>query len=228
MHHSRPPIVLSRSDTPELDSVQRDLRNQLFRRYRTRHIAVNPPAQATAVYAPGLEIPSLGAADMAVAVFLPADLAPALGSLAGSPQEVLVHPDIGLGSQGAYLSLGTPGRGDPLPVNVWLDLAPLLQHHSCDGAEQALPLVLCAGDAVALTEFAPDAAQLERCQRAIAAAQKPPASIPPADAEKARTKATRYGERPWLFMRYELRAGYQRRAVHWAPFAESLPDCVLE
>jgi hypothetical protein len=34
---------------------------------------------------------------------------------------------------------------------------------------------------------------------------------------QAQIKAEQYSERPWLFMRYELKNGTQRMAVNWAP-----------
>jgi hypothetical protein len=44
---------------------------------------------------------------------------------------------------------------------------------------------------------------------------------------KAKLTAERYGERPWLFMRYDVRTGGRRMAVNWAAMPARLPDCVL-
>ena len=52
---------------------------------------------------------------------------------------------------------------------------------------------------------------------ALIACEKPPAGVTAEQQAKAAIKLEFYGERPWLFMRYELKAGQRRLAVNWAP-----------
>jgi hypothetical protein len=90
-----------------------------------------------------------------------------------------------------------------------------------------VPLILLAGDSTVATRFDPDEKLKEQCEkmRLMAAEPRPQ---PKADAlEKAQQSAARYGERPWLHMRYEMRIADQRVAVSWAPIEGRLPACVL-
>lgn len=104
---------------------------------------------------------------------------------------------------------------------MWLELSELMAAHT-ENAEnferEGVPVILAAGKKVAVTWFAPDGTQLQKYRDALTAAQHCPTGYGEDDIVKALQKAERYGERPWLFMRYELKAGSQRSAVNWAPF----------
>lgn len=223
MSNPSSPFLYERSTLDALHYIQIALRKNLYRVYPTRHLALNPPAQAMRVYANALDIPCIpkGEGRNAIVVYLPDDYEPQLATMAETLSQVYVQTDIGLQSQAAYLSYSAPVRPGQLPMALWLELSELMAAHA-DNAEnferEGVPVILAAGKKVVVTWFAPDETQLQKYRDALTAAQQCPAGHGVDDIVKARQKAERYGERPWLFMRYELKAGSQRSAVNWAPF----------
>lgn len=222
-------IIYKLSEFPALHRIQSTLRENLCRIYPTRYLAINPPAQAVRVSANSLDIPSLQQETplQAIVAFLPADFAPYLSHMSVTLPQVCVHPDIGLQSQAAYLSYGAPVRAGCLPLTLWLELSELMAAHGENienGAVEGVPVVLVAGESMVVAWFAPNETQLQRCRNALTAALQRPVGHGAGDIVKAQQKAERYGERPWLFMRYELKAGEQRRAVNWAPFGRLQSD----
>lgn len=223
MSNPSSPVFYERNTLHALHYIQIALRKNLCRIYPTRHLALNPPAQAVRVYANPLDIPCIPKAEGrdAIVVYLPDDYEPQLATMAETLPQVCVHPDIGLQSHTAYLSYSAPVRAGHLPLALWLELSELMAAHA-ENAEnferEGVPVILVAGKKVAVTWFAPDGTQLQKCRDALTAAQRCPTGYGVDDIVKARQKAERYGERPWLFMRYELKAGSQRSAVNWAPF----------
>lgn len=222
MSHSSHPYFCKRDTLMELYYVQFVLRKNLCRVYPTRHAALNPPAQAVRVNVSPLNIPCLPEVkgQQAIVVFLPDDYKPHLQHMAQTMPQVHVHSDIGLQSQEAYLAYSSPALARQLPMVLWLELSELMAAlaENAKLGEEGVPLVLLAGDEAAVTWFAPDEAYLQTCRDALTAAKQRPVGHEVQDVVKARQKAERYGERPWLFMRYELQAGTKRCAVNWALF----------
>jgi len=223
---------LSLTDFPALRRMQFSLSANLTRVWPTRLKALRPPAMAgvATVDDLGLDICMPGSApgSKVLTLFLPHDFKQALPKLVQQLPRLRVHPDIGLRSQGAYLSWET--ELDYPPRTLWLEVAYVLQviesNDSVNGLA-VLPLAMVAGDAVVTHELLPDEKWLAGAQSAVEQAAQPPSALGEAALEKAAQLAEKYSERPWLFMRYELRNGNQRLAVNWAP-VRSMVGGVLE
>jgi hypothetical protein len=67
-----------------------------------------------------------------------------------------------------------------------------------------VPLVLSASQTFVVAEFTAEPEPTRRCQCALQDEAKPP-DVGKADLAKAKQVAKNYGERPWLFMRYDVR-----------------------
>ena len=224
--------LYSLSDYPGLRRAAYQLYTDSRRQYRTRLKEVAPPASAVAIHAQ--EIPAAERAthrdEKALLIRLPQDWETHLSVLASSRPIVLVQPDIGLDAQAAYVSWQLSSRDFSLPRALWLEVARVMDlsaHNRSIGGSEVVPLVLVAGQTFAVGEFSATAELMQQCHRALQhEAQKPPVGQA-ADLTKARQVATNYGERPWLFMRYDVRMDGRRVAVNWAALPEQLPACVL-
>jgi hypothetical protein len=199
--------------------------------YRTRLKEVTPPAFAVSLPARCLPQPGGVAASRgnAILVGLPQDYEGHLLALADAARIIYVHADIGLAAQAAYLSLSLPAKPRALPMTVWLELRHVIeasQHNEKYVGSPDVNIAFTAGNELAATSVVRDVAMKKRWEDASRAGGKPPYSNEERRA-KAPDTAARYGERPWLFMRYELWAGANRLAVNWAPFPADLPACVL-
>jgi hypothetical protein len=219
------------SDYPSLRRAAFQLYTDSRRQYRTRLKEVAPPAAAVVISAK--ELPAAGSNlhpdSQALLIRLPQDWEPYLQQLASLTPEVVLHPDVSLDSQAAYLSWSLSLPHFPLPRALWLEVIRVLElsaHNLEIGASGAVPLVLSAGQAFAMTEFIPELELTQRCHQAVQDEAKRP-DVGKADLTKARQVAKNYGERPWLFMRYDVRIDGRRVAVNWAATPERLPACVL-
>lgn len=211
---------------PELQCLQNDLRAEFTKIWPTRYKPLCPPAFAALRPFGDLMLDEVIEADMdrdlsnALVIYLPDDLEASLVTLAKTDVVPRVHHDIGLKSSGAYWSWTLPAPQGQLPRSVWVLCdgvkAALEENHGICG-EHVLPVVWIAGHSVVVSDWRPSADLLEKGRKAMATAAKGPTESDPAALKAAADKALRYGERPWLFMRYELRNGYGRLAVNWAP-----------
>jgi len=221
------------SECPELGNIINATRQASRRLYRTRLKEITPPAVATFVdraYLP-TSLDGETSKGEAILVKLPDDWEPHVGGLALARPELRVHSDIGLGAQAAYLSFSVEATNSELPLTAWLEASKVLEVHlrsEDDGADGSVPIAFVAGEKVAVATVRLDQATLDRFSAAARQAEKQPWVRDAEHAAKAKDVAKRYGERPWLFMRYELRtAGTRRLAVNWAAFPDDLPACVL-
>lgn len=225
--------LYSLSDYPNLRQAAFQLYTDSRRQYRTRLKEVAPPASAVAISA--RELPAaeskLPPDGQALLVRLPQDWEPHLSGLASSRPIVLVQPDVGLDAQAAYVSWQVSSRDFSLPRALWLEVARVMEllsaHNRSIGGNEVVPLVLVAGQTFAVGEFSATAELMQQCHRALEQEALKPAVGQAADLTKARQVATNYGERPWLFMRYDVRMDGRRVAVNWAAMPERLPACVL-
>lgn len=223
--------IYSLSDYPNLRRAAYQLHTDSRLQYRTRLKQVAPPASAVVIRAQ--ELPAAdgeGHSDcQALLIRLPHDWEPLLEQLASEKPAVVVHPDIGLDAQAAYLSWSLSLPASPLPRAIWLEVARVLEvsaHNRSLGDDGMVPLLLSAGQTFVVTEFSAEPELMQRCQEALQDEAKKP-EVGNADVSKARQVAKNYGERPWLFMRYDVRIGGRRVAVNWAALPERLPACVL-
>ena len=211
----------------ELQLLQNDLRADFLQTiWPTRYKPLCPPAYATLRRFSDLMLDDAIGPDLdrdlsnALVVFLPDDLEASLMTLAKADVVPRLHHDIGLKTSGAYWSWTLPAPQGQLPRSVWVLCdeikAALEENHGICG-EHVLPVVWIAGHSVVVSDWRPSADLLEKGRKAMATAAKGPTESDPAALKAAADKALRYGERPWLFMRYELRNGYGRLAVNWAP-----------
>lgn len=217
---------VSLSECPALLDLKRTLRTHFTKVWPTRYVAVCPPAYA-AVRPYGDLVPDAHdeaslCRDLrrALVVYLPNDYEASLAVLAKCDAVPRVHKDVGLLSSGAYWSWTLPAPKGELPRSVWVlcnEVQAALKENHMFLDEPMLPIVWVAGQKVVVSDWRPTAEVLEQGRKGMAIAAQRPSETDPATREAAAAKALRYGERPWLFMRYELRSGYGRLAVNWAP-----------
>lgn len=219
-------------DHPFLTVQCAQMRTDATKQYRTRLKAVTPPAAASVIAAssiPSAE-PESTAHKRAVLISLQRDWESNLIALGSARPEIVVHADVGLDAQDAYLSMSVDVAAPALPLTLWVELSHLLnlsRHNLQTTGTGDVPIAIVAGQQFVVTQFSAHAETLRRSEAAMAAAKKAPYVGNQDYVEKSKRTAERYGERPWLFMRYELRCGVRRLAVNWAPFPEFLPACVL-
>lgn len=206
---------LSDDSTHPLRRMQRALRANLTRVWPTRNLPLCPPAHAGLAEATSLDTPGL-LPGPALTVFLPAAFEPYVQALAGQPPRVVVHPDLSLERQHAYLSWSAPAEPGKLPLTAWVKLDELTTAIPADG-DAVFQVVVVAGGSVGVGGFTLDKAFRARCREALAECEVAPTGYTVQELTKAKAKATAYSDRPWLFMAYELRSGGTRMAVNWAP-----------
>lgn len=204
------------SDSPMLQRMRRALTKHLTRIWPTRHIPICPPASAGLVYPSDLDIPLLNdhPSSKVLVLFLPVDYAEHLDALVRQSPTIVIHPDIGMTAQEAYLSWSLPAAPGKLPVTLWVDLPKLandLEENLVFLGRLVMPIVLVSGQRVVHGDFAISKGDF---RAALEQAALVPANVTPAELAKAANKATKYSERPWRFMRYELKYGNRRFAVN--------------
>lgn len=220
---SQPPS-LSLAGLPTLQRVGLLLKRRHTGLYPTRLLALCPPAYAGLVPTTALELPQLppqGSATTVVA-FLPLDFAGSLTLMASPAPDIRVHADISLQAQRAYASWPATGTAGGLASTLWMELRELcdaIVENEVHADVAAVPLVLVAGDRVAVGGFELDARLLRACNDALAACDERPSGYSCDELARAREKAVKYSDMPWTFMRYELRNAGQRLAVNHAPLA---------
>lgn len=215
-----PTVALS--DCAALLRLKQALTQHLTRIWPTRQKAMAPAAMAGITTVKELELEGLSVTmgdpeETALVVFAPADFEPHLQALCKQPPKLRVHPDTGLRSQGAYVSFET-SHGHP-PLTLWVAagaVLDLVKANIAHGGFPVLPCLFAAGNTVVMKEFMLDDAWLASAEAALVAASEPPTGISAAALAKAAVTAEKYSERPWMFMRYELKNGNERLAVNWA------------
>lgn len=214
--------ILRLADFPAIWRMRRALTDHLTRIWPTRRKALTPPAMAAMTTVEALASDLLDVVghpqSKVLAVFAPPEFRDHIEALGVQCPRIRVQPDAGLTSQGAYLSWET-GHGQP-PLTLWVEAGVVLDALEANpkiGERHVLPVLLVAGDTVVVTELAPDQDWLARANEAVEAAKAAPTGVSEFAQKKAATTAEKYSERPWLFMRYELKNGNERLAVNWAP-----------
>jgi len=213
---------LSLNDCGALLRLKQMLTERMTQIWPTRLKPLTPPALAASVAWEDLELGCAGGifADSglrALVLLLPDEHEAHLQVLMQQIPALRLHPDIDLRQQGAYVSWST-GHGRP-PQTVWVEAKPVMADLRANERRMGLPnlpVVLVAGQSVAVGEYIPERAWVNDLQAGInAAAVPPPASA--AALQAAQDKAQKYSARPWLFMRYELYNEGEHLAVNWAP-----------
>lgn len=218
------------SDSPMLKRMRLALTKHLNRVWPTRRVPLCPPAFAGLVYPSDLEIPMLKdhPSSKALVVFLPADYASHLEVLRRQQPRIMIHPDIGMTAQEAYLTWSLPAEPGQLPVTLWIDLPKLaadLEENLVFMGRLVMPIVFVSGQHVVQGEFTLSLADF---RNALSLVEQGPANVTPAELARAADKAAKYSERPWRFMRYELKNGNRRYAVNWAQVFSMHPDVGFE
>ncbi len=153
-----------------------------------------------------------------------------MARFAASAPDLRAQADLSLQQSGAYLSWSAPAAPGQLPLTLWLDLFEIhgaLSLNDLLMERYVLPLVFVADTSWALGRLEPDATLRGAYEAALAACRTPPTGFTREEQEKARVKAERYSDRPWLFMRYEMKNGERRLAVNWAPVRHMSPGLVF-
>lgn len=214
--------ILRLADLPAIWRMRRALTDHLTRVWPTRRKAITPPAMAGLTTVAALDSDLLDVLghpqSKLLAVFAPQEFREHLETLGNHFPRIRVQPDTSMTGQGAYISWET-GHGQP-PLTLWVEAGVVLEAFAANRTLvglPVLPLLLVAGDTVVVTELAPDEGWLAQAQAAIEAARVAPAGLSTLALQKAAATAEKYSERPWLFMRYELKNGNERLAVNWAP-----------
>lgn len=209
------------SDLPVLARMRRALRSKLTRIWPTRYQSLCPPACAALVDTQALQAPELMQfGNRTLVLFLPDDYAAHLETLANTAPCVRTHPDIGLARQTAYLSWTVPAAYLALPATVWVrvsELVETLKESKTVSGNSVMPLVLVAGEFFALGCIKADDTLSQQCTTAMTICESAPAGYSELELAKAKDKALKYGEQPWLLMRYELKNDGRRMAVNLAP-----------
>ena len=213
---------LALNDCGALLRLKQALTERMTQTWPTRLKPLTPPALAASVEWDDIE---LGGADGVLAdpglrtlvLLLPDEHETHLEVLMQQTPTLRLHPDLDLGQQGAYLSW-TTGCGQP-PLTLWVEAGPVMADLRSNERLMGLPnlpVVMVAGQSVAVREHMPERSWVNAVQAGISAATVPP----PASAaalQAAQDKAQKYSARPWLFMRYELYNHGEHLAVNWAP-----------
>jgi len=222
-HHPEPGISrLALKDCGALLRLKQVLTERMTKIWPTRLKPLTPPALAASVAWEDIELGCAGGifADpglRALVLLLPDEHEAHLQVLLQQIPALRLHPDIDLRQQEAYISWST-GCGQP-PQTVWVEAKPVMADLRANERLMGLPnlpVVLVAGQSVAVGEYIAERAWVDDLQSGInAAAVPPPASA--AALQAAQEKAQKYSARPWLFMRYELYNRSEHLAVNWAP-----------
>ncbi len=227
-----PKMAVSVLDFPVLTDIERILRKHLTQVWPTRHMPKCPPACAALVDTDSLSLLSLNSCQgpKTLLVYLPADFEPHLTALANESPAIRIHPDISLQQNGAYLAWSAPALPGKLPLTLWVELSAVVESLRMN-KEMAnlyvLPVVFFSGQSFVIRFLEPDTSVRKAYETALSQSQTPPQGFSDQERQKARTTAENYSERPWLFMRYEVKCGDRRHAVNWAPvcsISRGLPD----
>lgn len=215
-------------DLPVLQRMQSALRTKLTRVWPTRYQSLCPPACAALVDTQALEMAELlpPTSGKSLVMFLPQDYCAHLAALATMTPSVRIHPDISLAQQVAYLSWSAPAIYGELPTTLWVRVSELLgtlEDSTALWGGSLLPLVLVAAESVVIGNIKSDEALRAQCALAMTACEGAPKGFGEQELAKAKDKALKYSEQPWLLMRYELKNGNGRLAVNLAPVVGMRP-----
>jgi len=217
-----PQQQINLGNAPVLQKIQIALDADLTRVWPTRYLPMCPPARAALVAAEQLQIPNLQAqaTEKVLVVFLPSSLEEHLPKMIHINPTVRIHPDLSLLSKEAYASWSVPNPVGSMKKTLWIkvsDLLPSMLENDVQVGAFHLPLVFVAGQTVVSGEFSLTETQFADWERALANITVAPGEFSEGELSKARTKAARYSDRPWLLMMYELANNFERLAVSWAP-----------
>lgn len=222
------PSTFHISELAGLARIRAMTKGALTQQWPTRRLPLCPPAHGVLVPTAALRAPerlSEGPNDIALILFLPDDFEPHLATLAARVPEVRMHELVSLRQRETYLSISVPVTNSgsqaarpSLPLTVWVRVQDIMDEYmDRSTSDDSLPVVLVARNQAALGHWLFDAAQTTRVDAVTGACVRWTANCTGDEKQRADDKATKYGERPWLFMRYELTNVGRRFAVNWAP-----------
>lgn len=216
------PIKFPASSIPGLARVRTLTRRAFTKQWPTRHLALCPPAHGAVAPMEMLQSPDLfeDTARSALVVFLPNDFEPHLEHLVLQPPQLRVHELVGLRACEVYLSVSALAASGKLPKTFWIRAPDLLANHlnkSLGGRNLRVPVLLVSGLQAAVCHWTFDSVFMEQIQVAIRNCVSWQSQASVTQKERALEVAEKYGERPWLFMRYDVTNLTRRYAVNWAP-----------
>ena len=164
-------------------------------------------------------------------LFLPSDFEAHLQTLSSAQLQLRTHEIVGFRKREVYLSLSLPPHGAALPMTVWVRAKDVLGETLSAEARPKnvhLPVLMVAGSKAVPSHWTFDMKRLERVDAAIQSADA--WAYEPRDDQwnRAQAKAEKYGERPWLFMRYDVTHSLRRFAVNWAPICTIQDEVAVE
>lgn len=225
--------TIATSEIPGLSRIRALTRGALTKQWPTRHLTLCPPAHGALVASDTLGAPTLfsGHQETALVLFLPSDFEAHLQTLSSAQLQLRTHEIVGFRKREVYLSLSLPPHGAALPMTVWVRAKDVLGETLSAEARPKnvhLPVLMVAGSKAVPSHWTFDMKRLERVDAAIQSADA--WAYEPRDDQwnRAQAKAEKYGERPWLFMRYDVTHSLRRFAVNWAPICTIQDEVAVE
>ncbi len=225
--------TLPTSMVPGLARVRAMTRGALTRQWPTRNLTLCPPAHGAVVPVDMLDCPELfRSTDRSVLVlFLPDDVQPHLETLGSQAPQLRTHELVGFRRQEVYLSLYTAATDGKLPLAIWVRTSDFLDKHLSRVPERRsirVPVLFVAGSEARASHWSFTPENLGRIQSAVQSSQAWVSKADENETQRSLDVATRYGERPWLFMRYDIKNLGRRYATGWAPLCTIQDDKALE
>ena len=216
-----------------LARVRAMTRGTFTRQWPTRHLTLCPPAHGAVAPVEMLRSPDLfeETARSTLVLFLPNDYEPHLEHLALQPPQLRIHELVGHRTCEVYLSVSVPSAGGKLPKTLWVRATDLLANHldkSLEGRSLRVPVLLVSGPQAVVFYWTFDSVYMEQIQLATRSCSTWQSQAGEAEKARAREVADKYGERPWLFMRYDVTNRARRYAVNWAPVCTLKDDEAVE
>jgi hypothetical protein len=221
------------STVPGLARVRAMARGALTRQWPTRNLTLCPPAYGAVVPVDMLDCPDLFRSTdrSALVIFLPDDVHPHLETLGSQAPQLRTHELVGFRKQEVYLSLYTAATNAALPLAVWVRTSDFLDKHLSrlpEGRSIRVPVLFVAGSEARSSHWSLTPENLGRIQSAVQASQAWESKADENEKQRSLDVATRYGERPWLFMRYDIKNLGRRYATGWAPVCTIQEGTALE
>lgn len=216
------PITFLASTVPGLSRVRAMTRGALKKQWPTRNLEVCPPAYGAVVPIEMLDAPDLFRPkdQVALVLFAPDNYQPSLEALATQVPKLHSNELVGMRKKELYLSLPTPSLNGKLPRALWVRASDILEKHLArpvEGRSLRVPVLMVAGTQTAACHWSFGPEDLEQMR---SVAQDCQAYIYKGS-ESARQSALEivknYGERPWLFLRYDILSFGRKHATNWAP-----------
>lgn len=215
-------ISFPASEVSGLGRVRAIARGALKKQWPTRKLEVCPPAYGAVV-----PIELLGAQELfrsndqvALVLFAPDDYQLNLEALATQVPKLHTNELVGMRKKELYLSLPTPSPNAKLPRALWVRASDILAKHLArpvEGRSLRVPVLLVAGTRVAACHWFFDAEDLEQMRSVTQDCQAYVYQGSESARQNSLEIAQNYGERPWLFLRYDILSFGRKHATNWAP-----------